>query len=39
MGGTGGQAVQRYVDRLFETGILCPFGEPTKDEDASERRE
>jgi hypothetical protein len=32
------QAVQRYVDRLIEAGILCPFDEPTKD-DAPERRE
>jgi hypothetical protein len=23
-----GRAVHRYVDRLFEAGILCPFGEP-----------
>ena len=25
-----GQAVHRYLDRVFEAGILCPFGPPTK---------
>jgi hypothetical protein len=25
-----GQAVHRYVDRIFEAGILCPFGPPAK---------
>jgi hypothetical protein len=33
-----GQAVHRYVERLFEAGILCPFGVPAKD-DAPERSE
>lgn len=33
-----GKAVHRYVDRLFEAGILCPFGDQTKD-DAPERSE
>jgi hypothetical protein len=33
-----GQVVHRYVDRLFEAGILCPFGEPVKD-DAPETKE
>ena len=33
-----GQAVHRYVERLFEAGILCPFGEQAKD-DAPERSE
>jgi hypothetical protein len=33
-----GKAVHRYVGRLFEAGILCPFGEQAKD-DAPERSE
>ena len=33
-----GEAVHRYVDRVFEAGILCPFGPPAK-EDAPERSE
>ncbi len=33
-----GRAVHRYVDRIFEAGILCPFG-PAAKEDAPERTE
>ncbi|MBI3636588.1 MAG: hypothetical protein HY216_10345 [Candidatus Rokubacteria bacterium] len=33
-----GQAVDRYVDRIFDAGILCPFRSPVK-EDAPERSE
>lgn len=25
-----GQAVHRYIDRIFEAGILCPFRPPAK---------
>lgn len=33
-----GEAVHRYVDRIIEAGILCPFGPPAK-ADAPERSE
>jgi hypothetical protein len=33
-----GQAVDRYVDRIFVAGILCPF-KPTETADAPERSE
>lgn len=33
-----GQAVHHYIDRIFEAGILCPFGPPAK-ADAPERSE
>jgi hypothetical protein len=32
-----GHAVHRYVDRVFEAGLLCPFTEPVT--DAPERRD
>jgi len=33
-----GQAVHHYVDRIFQAGIICPFGPPAK-ADAPERSE
>ena len=33
-----GAAVHHYVDKLFPSGVLCPFRETTKD-DAEERSE